>query len=291
MRAALAVAVACGSRHALMLHASPGAQVVKPDGGGAALTTPPAGEARGATLANGWPVWIVAHDDGTFSVLDAVVTRPHYPQPLTTPEPTEQAVVSWIPGVRRFRAGNVLFDDHGRALGYGDYDACLDACEQIEDQPKQLVSLDAFAVEPGPGVVRVGARISGAPREAAPAWLPWRRADARDQDLHDAQRPPVPVRSLADAMAAPAGTYAIVEGQIVRSTMAEPIVCEMVGHLGWCEGCGPLQVPLAGVPGGEGAFATGGTFVRGDIGLWLVRRDGRGFVLVAAGRYDGLCSQ
>jgi hypothetical protein len=111
-------------------------------GGRESAPRPPAGAARPGALDDGQPVWALRHEDGTVSVLSALAPIPRRGAPrrdLSSAIPS--AIARWFGARRRLYGGGVVFDEHGRALGYGDFDASMDECPRIEDMIPELSDL------------------------------------------------------------------------------------------------------------------------------------------------------
>ncbi len=267
--------------------------------------------ARGATsvarLSDGFPVWVVHHVDGTISVISAVA--PPRPQTAgyhrdTVVSQVDRSLVTWIPGVRRFSGGGILFDERGHALGYAGFDACFGDCPRIEDMPAMVRDLDTFVNRSQlDSSIEVGRLVEGRSRRRASTWLPWRRPAAREDDMRAADSPPMPRASLIAALALAEGDYAVVDGEAVRSTHAEPAICE-VRQVGKCGACGADRLQLGGIAASDAAHIhrrrwwrdpaeyrrdRRAVYIEAEPGTFLVRRQRVGFQIVA-GIFRGNCS-
>lgn len=272
--------------------------------GRSTVPRPPRGEAIAGELADGFPVWIVDHDDGSTSVISAVAPPAPKTQTYVRDDVSSQvgrAIVAWIPGVRKFIAGGILFDESGRALGYADYDACLDSCPKIDDMPRVLHDLDSFAIEAGADAIEVGKLVEGQARTRASTWLPWRRPAAREVDMKSADTPPLSRRSLQDVSKLAEGRYAIVDGDTVRSTHEPPAICKQAKQ---CGSCGADRLPLGGITSSDAAHihrdgwwrdpadynrSKHAVYVESQPGTFVVQRQGASFRIVA-GIFRGVCS-
>src|SRR5690348_14344971 len=76
---------------------TPAPRPAEPSPGNSRLPVPPPGEVRAATLADGWPVWVVRHASGDVTVISAVRSRPRARQPSPLPDAD---LVTWIGGTR-----------------------------------------------------------------------------------------------------------------------------------------------------------------------------------------------
>jgi hypothetical protein len=218
----------------------------------------------------------------------------------------DRSLVSWIPGIRRFYAGGILFDERGRVLGYADFDGCAGECPRIQDMPLMLRDLDTFTVaaRPGSDSVEVGQLVEGQERERAENWVPWRRAAARTEDMQAADAPTMPRGSPTAALSLREGSYVVVDGDVVRSTAAEPVICQTTTQPGTCGKCVGDRLQLAGIGASDAAHIhpdgfwrdpaqyfhdRGDVYVEAEPGTFLVQRQGTGFLIVA-GIFRGNCS-
>ena len=164
--------------------------------GVATLPTPAHGTAIPAALADGFPVWVVSHEDGAMTVVGAVAPAvPRTPGAHLTSRvagQVDRSMVAWIASLRVFYAGGVVFDERGRALGYGDFDACFYSCPELPDELAMLRDLDTFVVWRPDGRVEVGAMIAGEQRQGASTWVPWRGPATRETDTAAALSPAFP---------------------------------------------------------------------------------------------------
>lgn len=122
--------------------------------------------------------------------------------------------------------------------------------------------------------------------------------------MRAADSPTVPRLSLIDALALSDGHYAVVEGETVRSTDAEPVICKPMNRPGTCGACGTERLLLGGIVASDAARlhsggwwkdpaeysrARGAVYVEAEPGTFLVQRRGAGFQIVA-GIFRGICS-
>jgi hypothetical protein len=231
----------------------------------AMLDAPPVGEARGATLADGWPVWVVRHADGTLDVFSAVVGRARSGATLFD---GDRALVRWLPGERRFVAGDVAYDELGRPISYVDP-------YEIE-QPDDTRDLDTFDYWPDGHRIAIGAIVPGAARARDPEWLPWDHPPhvARDAMPLPGEREVAPLVAISDAAAAPIGSYALVRGALVQSTDAAPRVCG-------CGGCAPSSPLALDVR----AITVSAHTDHAEPATILVRREPSGLAVIATSSY------
>ena len=274
------------------------------DHGISTVSRPARGGTLATTLADGFPVWVVHHHDGTITVVSGVApVRPKGTGYLRDDVSNQvgRYLVSWIPGVRRFYSSGVLFDEYGTVLGYAEFDGCFGECARIEAMPKTLRDLDTFAVTTTPDdTLSVGALVEGAFRLRAQTWLPWRRPKQREEDMTAADSPVTPRRSLREALAIADGHYAMVDGDTLRSTHAEPVICKASIP---CRPCGSERLPLVGIASSDAAHIhrrawwrdpgeyrrdLEKTYVDGQPGTFLVRKQGAGYQIVA-GIFRGSC--
>jgi hypothetical protein len=248
------------------------------DGASAKLALPAdAGGVVGAALPGGWPVWIVHHEDGSVTVISGVAGEQVRKSSPQRPFFERDAwLVRWIPGMRRFVAGGLVYDDHGRMLGYMAFDACLDECPELKAMPREQRDLDTFDAMVEGNEVRVGTVHAGAAHAVSDDWVPWMRKepDERRTDANADARAAVAAISIPDATARPAGTYAIVEGSVVRATNDVPRVCSQKA----CEPCARTAPPITGVSSDRANEPS----VEAQRGVFLVHRaQDAGFVVIA----------
>lgn len=305
MRALLVLLCACAEVTTLRYQPSKTSIAnVADDRGTSVVPRPARGGTIAATLADGFPVWVVHHHDGTITVVGGVApVRPKGKSYIRDDVSAQvgRYLVSWIPGVRRFYASGILFDEYGKVLGFAELDGCAGECSRIEDMPQTLRDLDTSDVTPTTdNTLSVGALVEGDFRLRARTWLPWRRAANREDDMTAANTPASPRRSLVDALKLADGQYATVDGETMRSTHGEPVICKTSNP---CRACGPERLPLVGITSSDAAHIhrrgwwrdpseyrrdLKKTYVEGQPGTFLVRRQGRGFQIVA-GIFRGIC--
>jgi hypothetical protein len=230
---------------------------------------PAVNEARGAMLADGWPVWVVRHGDGSVTVFSAVAARARSGATLFD---VDRALVRWQPRTRHLLAGDIAYDELGRPLGYAD--------ARELDHPDDVADLDTFAVAPDGDRIAIGAMV---PARAAPQmsrWTDWDDAPhvTRELPSDPDERSVAPAVALADAATAPIGSYAVVRGAIVQSTDDSPRVCG-------CDGCAPSSPRALGVRPVTVSARTS----HHEPATMLVRRDPDGLAVIAT-TVAGACS-
>jgi hypothetical protein len=273
-------------------------------------------------LGNGWPVWVVHHQDDSVTIVSAV--RVDAARTVATAPRAEPSafMVTWLEEPRRFVSARIVYDEYGRALGYRSSMICLDECPRIEDQPRVVTDLDTFALSfdgrdlgsaaegrrgsigRGPTRVDVHDLRRGIGRAASRQWIALRRRDAPDHDIIDPALP-WPELSIEQARALHDGSYAIVTGRLVLSTRSEPALCGDPSASNACAACGNVRLPLRGVAGepaatlnarrwwrdpADYARAEAGPYLEAHQASYLVRRDGAAFSLVAMGTPQGMCA-
>jgi hypothetical protein len=261
MRLAIVMLASCSSH--LALRGSP--PVIAPivsDGGGTVLAIPALGETQSATLVNGWPVWAIDHLDGTVTVVSGV--GPPRDRSAATLFAPQAALVRWFPPVRRFLAGDVIYDDRGHVLGYARR-WCRDNCPQVAEPAPMERDLDTFSATLASDQVLVGAR------QRSPAPEPqWHDFDLREHEAFDlvtTNDVMPPVEALERVRDRPTGSYALVSAAIVRSTIEPPKLCSD----GTCERALGLDPIAINAPA---TYTARGTL--------LVRRDPRGLQIIAS---------
>ncbi len=275
------VALSCGTRSSL--HGSRMTPAPLLGGRGSLVDLPPAGDARSDVLADGWPVWVVHHRDGTAMVLSAVA--PPHASSASTLFAGRVQLVRWLPSARRFLAGDVLYDEYGRVLGYASDDGCVTDCPRVVDPALEERDLDRFLAVAAFGGMIVDELQPSRPRDEAPWWVDW------DRDVHAAHelavaRDDVTLAanvSLTDAMHLPLGSYAIVAASIVQSTSAAPRLCADSPKCATCDAGSPRAFGIANVASERAA-------VHAESGTILVRREPTGLAVIATSR-AGACTQ
>lgn len=210
---------------------------------------PPIGDAAAAFLADGRPVFVVHHEDGTVSVVDAVST--HTPFGVGT-------LVSWCDASRTFddlRHGST-FDEQGRYI--------------LGPAPTGLVIFEATELGTTPPTVRVGARqlpeprtdvgtpLSGPPCTSARDTLSHRISEEQITD------PPSVV------VGGPPARWMAVGGVLLVTSDGTARLCP--ARSGSAEPPCGLGAPVSGVDG-AGLLGGGSPYVS-DTSTWLVRTDG-----------------
>lgn len=191
------------------------------------VTVPQSG-ASAQQLADGTPVWVVRHDDGTVSVLDAVST--HTPLGAGT-------LVGWCESSRGFvdPMYGSGYDEHGRKQAGP-------APRGLDSYPVASVDGDTATVT-GPPVEQPRAAEGGPdPSEPAgpdcldlttgpvPGYLP----GSFDLHPYETQTPMTP----DDAVRQPDGTYVLVDAPVVIVKGEQPVACtsDVDGSPPACEG-------------------------------------------------------
>jgi hypothetical protein len=260
---AISALLGCSSP-SLVLRGSP-TIAASPPSFDAILDVPPVNTARGTTLVNGWPIWVVRHADGTLDVFSAVVRRVRSGATLFD---GDRALVRWLPDEHHFVAGDVAYDELGRPIGYVDPNEL--------EHPDDTRDLDTFDYWPTGHRIALGVMVPGAAHPRDPEWLPW---DHTPHVAHDApplpgERQAVPAVAIADAAAAPIGSYAVVRGALVQSTDEAPRICG-------CGGCAP-SAPLAI---NVRAITVSAHTDHAEAATMLVRRVPAGLAVIATSSY------
>jgi hypothetical protein len=245
--AALAV-VLLGVAMVNALGGSSGASVA-PIAGSQELRVPAIGDAAPAYLADGRPVFVVHHEDGTVSVVDAFST--HTPFGVGT-------LVAWCDASRTFddlRHGSTFDEQGGYILG---------------PAPTGLVTFETTELGTTPATVRVGARrlpeprtdvgspLSGSPCTSAADTLSHRIGTEQITDPPSAALGGVPARWIA------------VAGVLVVTPDGGAQLCSTSD--GTAEPSCGSGAPVSGVDG-AGLLRGGSSYVS-DVSTWLVRTDG-----------------
>jgi hypothetical protein len=271
---ALALALAA-CNPGLALHGSHSSSVRPPGGRGSIVDLPPTGDARPDVLGSGWPVWVVRHGDGSATVVSAVAQ----PRPSSA---SHGALVRWLPATRRFLAGDVLYDEYGRVLGYATDDSCVTDCPRVSDPALDERNLDRFTAVVAFERMIVDELVPAQPRDDAPDWIDWDRDI--DRSLHATRELAVggdqvsPVAfGLADALRVPLGSYAIIAASIVQSTTAAPHICADTPRCAACDASSPLAFGVPRSPVSEVA-------VHAESGTILIRREPTGLAVIATSR-------
>ena len=235
------------------------------------MPLPPVGEARAATLADGWPVWVVHHEGGAVSVISGVAAA--RTRSASTLFAGPAAIVLWLPAARRFVAGDVAYDDRGRVLGYASEEPCLDECPHAVAKAPDERDLDRYDTTLALDRVYIGARDPAPAHVLVSHWVPWDQPEhaARELDLGADALAPAVSTAIADAATRPIGSYAIVTGSIVQSTTDVPRLC---ADTPTCDDRAPR---LLGVPAVPIDHATS----HAHAATLLVRRDAAGLTLIA----------
>lgn len=247
------------------------------------LPFPALGETREAVLADGWPVWVVHHFDDRASVISAV--GPPRSRSAATLFEGGAAVVHWLPDTRRLLAGDILYDERGHLLGYAAAHSCFDRCPRIEGPAPEEPDLATFAA-----VIVADDRIAVGDlddRPPPPTSLILVDADRgvhveRDLELAPALVQAVATIPIADAAARPLGSYALVEGSIVRSTVDAPRLCADQPACASCASSSAALFGITPVPINQPA-------VHAESGTILVRRVPQGLAVIAMTR-TGACN-
>lgn len=270
MKRVVLVAITACSSHLELRGSPPPEAVAIRDGTGTTLPMPAFGEARSDALSNGWPVWTVHHLDGTVTLVSGV--GPARARSAEILFASNAALVRWFPGTRRMLAGDVVYDELGHVLGYA-ADACRDDCPRIVDSAPQERDLDTFDMTLASDQIVVGERRDAPPNTTPPAWHGVDRGEHAARDLELASGRMLRAIPIAGALARPYGSYAIVTGEIVRSTFDAPRLCT----------CGPCGASAPRVLGLD-AVSINRSALHDEAGMVLVRRDPQGLALIAMTR-------
>jgi hypothetical protein len=258
----------------LVLQGSPSPPAPPPIHAEASLALPARGEVRSDVVSGGWPVWVIHHDDGRVSVLSGIAARARSGPTLF--EPTA-AIVRWFPHTRRLLGGDVVYDEHGHVLGYAQ-STCTELCPRIAEPAPEERGLDTFDITLAPARIFTGA-LRKAPPGADPAWHDADRGEHVVTDIDPSPGELVPLATtIARALERPLGSYTVVRGSIVRTTVDEPHLCSAS-----CT-CTELSPRVLGVA----AIAINKTAIDATPGTMLVRREPLGLVVVAM-NHDGAC--
>lgn len=158
-------------------------------------------------LADGTPVWEVRHSDGNVSVLGAVV------RPTANALPGLGTVTVWLKPEHHF-VGGAIYDEYGRALGYP-------APNVGGNPPLPTTARDmtSYAVRIVGSKVDVGQERIGVIRSGYDAHHPVSGGGAYSMDQVLSFEPPsgplVPLRSINQALAQPAGTMSLIDADII----------------------------------------------------------------------------
>ena len=269
---------ACGSSY--VLHGSHSDPARPRSGRGSMVELPAEGTARGDVLRDGWPVWVVRHDDGSATVLNAVA--PPHSRSAATLFASRAELVRWLPTTRRFVADDVAYDEYGRVLGHATDDSCVANCPRVIDPAFDQRDLDRFSAMVAFDKVIVDELVPSRPIDDAPEWIDWDRAAPipRVLAVGPDDRSPAAVQ-VGDALHLPFGSYAIVAGSIVQSTSAPPRICADTPRCAACDPDSPLALGVARVTVDRPA-------VHAESGTILVRREPTGLAVIATTR-AGAC--
>ncbi len=237
------------------------------------LALPAPGDVHGETLVDGWPIWIVRHFDGTASVLSAVA--PHARSGATLFS-ADAVLVRWIPRTRRLLAEDVAYDEAGHVLGFASDDGCDEHCPRIAEAAPDVRDLDTFAFVVDDDRVTVGTRLPAPPAVANSTWVEWDQPPhvVRELDvMTDEHQPAAPI-AIADAVAQPTGSYAVVTGSLVQSTADAPRICIDAPRCAACDASSPRALGVAPVPVSAQA-------IHAESGTLLVRREPDGLAVIA----------
>jgi hypothetical protein len=158
-------------------------------------------------LADGTPVWEIRHSDGSVSVLGAVV------RPTANALSGLETVTMWLKPERHF-VGGAIYDQYGRALGYPAPDVGGNP-----SLPTTARDMTTYAARIVGREVEVGQERIGVIRSGFHAHHPVSGAGAYSMDqvltFDPPSGPPVPPRSINQALAQPPGTMSLIHADIV----------------------------------------------------------------------------
>ena len=254
--------IACSTRYTLRGAPAPAHAPREPDGTRTTLELPHDQQAHAAAIDSGWPVWIVRHGDGSTTLISAVTPIVRSGATLFAGRAT---LVRWIPRVRRFLAGDVIYDEFGHVLGYA-----------TDDEPaSEQRDLDTFAATVTGHHILVGAIQPAALPPAVSRWVDW------DHDVHlahelDPQPGEVALAPIAleRALQRPIGSYALIAAAIVQSTTDAPRLCSTTPTRPACSARSPAAF---GVP----PVSVSKSAEHAETETILVRRDRAGLVVIA----------
>jgi hypothetical protein len=264
---------ACGDHYAL--HGSQFSPAPRFSGRGSLVDVPSTGDARSDVLRDGWPVWVVHHTDGTVMVLSAVA--PAHTRSADTLFAGRAQLVRWLPSNRRLVAGDVLYDEYGRVLGYASDDGCVADCPRVVDPAFEERDLDRFSAVASFGHMIIDDLEPSPPGREAAQWVDW------DHDVHAAHELTIgldevtvaPAVTVVDAMHLPLGSYTIVAASVVQSTNAPPRLCSDSPRCAACDASSPLAFGVETVSIDHAAE-------HAESGTILVRREPTGLAVIAS---------
>ena len=241
---------------------------------------PAEGTARGDVLRDGWPVWVVRHDDGSTTVVSAVA--PPHSGSAATLFASRAELVRWLPSTHRFVADDVAYDEYGRVLGHATDDGCIANCPRVVDPAFDQRDLDRFTAMVAFDKVIVDELVPARPIDDAPQWVDWDRQPPVTRVLAVGRddRSPTAVH-VDEALHLPLGSYAIVAGSIVQSTSDAPRICADTPRCAACDPSSPLALGVARVTVDRPA-------VHAESGTILVHREATGLAVIATSR-AGAC--
>jgi hypothetical protein len=217
-------------------------------------------------------VWVVRHYDCGVTVASAVATHDRSAVTLFQPDGT---LVAWVPGARQLLAEDVAYDERGRVVGYADDDCWADCPRIVEPLPGER-DLDTFEASVVGTDVVVGPRLAAPPAREVSRWVPYDRRPHSSRELDvPGERRVADTIAIADALARPLGSYALVAGSIVQSSVESPHLCADDPHCGACDGDSPLAY---GIPAVQVSSPTAHV----ESGTLLVRREPGGFTVIAS---------
>ncbi len=204
------------------------------------LDVPPIGEVAPANLDDGRPVFVVHHEDGTVSVIDAFST--HVPWGLAK-------LVVWCPSSRTF---DDLFHG-GRWNEDGDY--------LYGPPPSGLATFETTIL--GDGRVEVGAEIPSAPRGAAGPQFQPRGPFCDSTSAMVLPKLPTEVFTSPSAVvgAQPTGWVAV-KGQLVETGASEVELCSVFTTGPGCPDGAPVEgIDVSGLFRDQPQLVIPGTFI------------------------------
>ncbi len=214
-------------------------------GGGTVLSVPPVGEAAAEALADGTPVWVVHHQNGEVSVLDAASTH----EPFGVPH-----LVGWCEPSRGFQDGQhgSVFDEQGNKRG-GPAPRHLDRYEAVRADDSGVITVGPLVEgervgPPAPVTTPKPDRSVGCSATGLQTWEYNPGTTVRHQfNLTDA-------RSMTAVDGAPNDQMVLFSGTVVLREGQPTVVCD--GRQPLLSECEGPEAPGVSLPPGGAQRAT-----------------------------------